>query len=87
MTCAARLAKQLGMVDQDFCDRQTKLFLKIGLPVECPAEKLDELMDAMTRDKKVSGGKLKLILPTRMGHVELVDAPDREQILTSWKHE
>ena len=87
MTCAARLARQLGMVDQDFCDRQTKLFLQIGLPVECPAEKLDQLMDAMTRDKKVSGGKLKLILPARMGHVELVDAPDREQILTSWKHE
>ena len=87
MTCAARLAKQLGMVDQDFCDRQTELFLQIGLPVECPAEKLDELMDAMTRDKKVAGGKLKLILPTHMGHVELVDAPDSKQILASWKHE
>ena len=87
MTCAARLAKQLGMVDQNFCDRQTKLFLDIGLPVECPNEKLDELMEAMTRDKKVSGGKLKLILPTRMGHVELTDAPDPKQIHASWKNE
>ena len=87
MTCAARLAKQLGMVDQNFCDRQTKLFLDIGLPVECPNEKLDELMEAMTRDKKVSGGKLKLILPTRMGHVELIDAPDPKQIHASWKNE
>jgi 3-dehydroquinate synthase len=87
MTCAARLARQLGMIDQDFCDRQTKLFLDVGLPVECPNEKHDQLMEAMTRDKKVSGGKLKLILPTRMGHVELVDAPESKQILASWKHE
>ena len=87
MTCAARLAKQLGMVDQAFCDRQTKLFLDVGLPVECPDEKLDPLMEAMTRDKKVSGGKLKLILPTRMGHVELIDAPDPKQIHASWKNE
>jgi len=87
MTCAARLARQLGMVDQDFCDRQTTLFQQIGLPTEAPEENLDQLMDAMTRDKKVAGGKLKLILPTRMGHVELIDAPDSQQILASWKNE
>ena len=87
MTCAARLAKQLGMVDQEFCDRQRALFTSVGLPVDCPNEKHDQLMEAMTRDKKVSGGKLKLILPVRMGHVELIDAPPQKQILASWKNE
>jgi 3-dehydroquinate synthase len=87
MTCAARLAKSLGMVDQAFCDRQRALFTAVGLPVDCPNEKHDQLIEAMTRDKKVSAGKLKLILPTQMGNVELIDAPSHEQILASWKNE
>jgi len=34
-------------------------------------------------DKKVSHGKLKLILPTEIGNVELMQAPDDETILES----
>jgi 3-dehydroquinate synthase len=84
MTCAARLAKNLGMVDQAFCDRQTALFTAVGLPVDCPTERHDELMAAMLRDKKVAAGKLKLILPTKIGNVELIDAPEEHKIRAAW---
>jgi 3-dehydroquinate synthase len=83
MTCAGRLARNLGMVDEFFLDRQTKLFQDIGLPTACPTERHDELLAAMMRDKKVSHGKLKLILPTEIGNVELLSAPDDELILES----
>ncbi len=83
MECAARLAKELGMVDQEFCDRQTKLFKAVALPTDCPEEKHDALLAAMMRDKKVVGGVLKFILPTRIGHVELVDSPGADAILRS----
>jgi 3-dehydroquinate synthase len=37
----------------------------------------DLLIDAMQRDKKVAHGRLRFVLPTRMGHVELVsDVPE-----------
>lgn len=83
MTCAGRLARNLGMVDEFFLDRQTKIFHDLHLPTACPAERHDELLAAMMRDKKVSHGKLKLILPTEIGNVELLAAPENELILES----
>jgi len=32
----------------------------------------DELLAAMSHDKKVEHGRLRFVLPSRMGHVELV---------------
>lgn len=86
MTCAARIAKQLGMVDQAFCERQKNLFQAFGLPIECPVDQHDAIVQAMHRDKKVSNGQLNLILPTQMGHVESVPAPDDALILESLNH-
>ena len=83
MTCAGRLARNLGLVDEDFLGRQTDLFKAIGLPTACPNERHDDLIEAMKRDKKVSHGKLKLILPTEIGNVQLMQAPDNETILES----
>ena len=36
----------------------------------------DEIIDRMMLDKKTTGGRLRFVLPTRMGHVELVDEVD-----------
>ena len=83
MDCAARLARELGMVDQEFCDRQTKLFKAVGLPTDCPTDQHDAMLSAMMRDKKVVGGVLKFILPTKIGDVQLVDSPGSEAILRS----
>ena len=83
MVCAARLARQLGMVDQEFCDRQRQLFEKLGLPVLCPESPHDELVAAMQRDKKVVSGELKLILPNAIGDVGLVPAPADSEIFKS----
>lgn len=83
MVCAARLGKQLGMVDQAFCDRQRRLFEALGLPVRCPETRHDELVAAMQRDKKVVSGQLKLILPNAIGSVGLVPAPADSEIFKS----
>lgn len=83
MTCAGRLACRMGMVDQSFLDRQTNLFKRFKLPVDCPNERHDELVAAMKHDKKVSQGKLSLILPTKIGNVQSVPAPADSEILAS----
>ena len=87
MTCAGRLARNLGMVDQAFLDRQTKLFQAVGLPTDCPDEKHQELVDAMKHDKKVSRGKLILILPTEIGNVKEVPSPDDDELLKSLQND
>jgi 3-dehydroquinate synthase len=76
MQCAARLACRLGRVDEAFVVRQRELLRACGLPIDPPALDADEVLAAMGRDKKSEGGRLRLVLPTRLGHVELVrDVP------------
>ncbi len=72
MECAARLARRLGRVGDDFLSRQTVLLESLRLPTDVPDFDLDELVRIMRRDKKAEEGKLRFILPTKLGHVELV---------------
>lgn len=81
MNCAARLAANLGMFAPRLIGRQRALLEAFSLPVDCPEEKHDELLAAMKKDKKSAGGKVKLILPDRIGNVKLVDWPSDELVL------
>ena len=76
MQCAARLALEQGLVDQEFASQQTDLLTSLGLPLAIEPGRETELVAAMHRDKKVVSGKLKLVLPTKIGNVQLIDAPD-----------
>ena len=73
MECAARLALRLGRVDDQFVTRQHQLLEAFQLPTEVPQIDPGELIHLMRRDKKAVGGHLRFVLPTRLGHVELVD--------------
>jgi 3-dehydroquinate synthase len=83
MTCAAKMGLQLGMVDEAFVKRQTQLLKAFDLPTDCPTEKHNELLASMKKDKKSSAGKVKLILPNRIGHVELVPWPGDDAVLAA----
>jgi 3-dehydroquinate synthase len=72
MMCAARLAERLGQVDAAFVARQQALLDVLGLPSKAPKLDAEKVLATMMHDKKVEHGKLRFILPTRMGHVELV---------------
>ncbi len=73
MACAARLAERLKRVNRAFVERQNRLLSDVGLPLRVP-ESLDhdELVAAMQHDKKVEHGRLRFVLPARLGHVEIV---------------
>jgi 3-dehydroquinate synthase len=83
MMCAARLAERLGRVDAAFIERQRKLLDAFGLPLDAPDVDHGELIELMYRDKKVERGKLRFVLPTRLGHVELVRDVEKEDILAA----
>jgi len=78
MCRAARLAVLLGRVNEAFVTRQRELLVALKLPVEMPDLSADELLAAMQRDKKTEHGKLRFVLPDRLGHVELVSGVREE---------
>jgi 3-dehydroquinate synthase len=74
MMCAARLAVRMELVGAEFVQRQAKLLRALALPTEPGAVyPVDELIAVMQRDKKAVGGKMRFILPTRLGAVQLFD--------------
>ena len=72
MECAARLARHMNRIDDEFLARQSALLVALHLPTDVPNFDRDELVRIMHRDKKVDQGRLRFVLPTRLGHVELV---------------
>jgi 3-dehydroquinate synthase len=77
MLCAARLAHRLRRIDRQTVARQHALIEALRLPLHWPKLDYKNVLNAMTRDKKVEHGKLRFVLPSRLGHVELVgDIPD-----------
>ena len=79
MVSAAALAESLGRIGPDIVARQERLLRAFDLPMTVPTGPgftSDALLATMARDKKTVGGRLRFVLPTRIGHVELVDGID-----------
>ena len=74
MMDAAKLSHKLGYVSADFVERQRKLLEAIWLRTSPDTEfATNDLIAVMRRDKKAVGGKMRFILPTRVGEVKLFD--------------
>jgi 3-dehydroquinate synthase len=76
MVYASRLAARLGRIDPSLTARQVALFEALGLPARLPDSirpDAGDVLDRMRLDKKTTGGRLRFVLPSRLGHVELVD--------------
>ncbi|QDT76110.1 3-dehydroquinate synthase [Lacipirellula limnantheis] len=79
MRCAMQLAVRLGRVAEADFERQESLLEALGLLVDPLEADGDEVLRLMYRDKKVAAGKLRFVLPDRIGHVELVaDVPEAD---------
>jgi 3-dehydroquinate synthase len=75
MVTEARIAERLGWIDEELTSRLVALLERLGLPTSAPGLDADALIDAMGRDKKNRGGRIRFVLPKGLGHVELTDAP------------
>ena len=73
MVAAARAAVTLGMLDQRSCDRIVRVIETAGLPSKGMTLPVDQVVGAMIYDKKVKAGKVRFILPTRIGAVTIRD--------------
>jgi hypothetical protein len=77
----SRLAEKLGRIPSNITQRQIDLLLRFQLPIQPLQEWVaEEMIEVMRRDKKAEAGKLRFVLPSCLGSVELVDNI-REQLV------
>ena len=73
MVYAARVAERMGMLDGDSVQRLIELVRRTGLPVRCDGLDASATLETMKLDKKSVGGRLRFILPERIGAVVIRD--------------
>lgn len=72
MLYATRIAIEMGLADNTVFDRQFSLIKKLGLPLHTGL-KPELIIKSLYTDKKVISGKLRFILPVRIGEVIISD--------------
>ncbi|MFQ1005067.1 3-dehydroquinate synthase [Gilliamella sp. CG22] len=84
MVMAAHTASILGKLSVTEVDRIKNLLIKANLPVVRPTQmSIESYIPHMLRDKKVLSGKLRLVIPTQIGHAEVIDGIDKNVVIQS----
>lgn len=84
MVMAARTAQRLGQFTASDVERIIALLSRAGLPVNGPVEMTpDSYLPHMMRDKKVSGGELRLVLPLALGKSEIRAGVSHDVVLSA----
>ena len=82
MVCASRLAELRGLIAIDVTARQIKLLQAFELPIAPKSNwPTQELIASMYRDKKTQAGRLRFVLPTRIGEVKTFDDVPESQVI------
>ena len=84
MCIAAELAVSLGLISRETAARQEALLKAFALPASIPAGySAEAIFKAMGSDKKNSGGRLKLILPEKIGKAGIYTDVPVEKIMNA----
>ena len=67
MMGAARMAQEMGILDQAVVERQYRLLQRFNLPTAAPGVPVDAIRRAMSLDKKVAGGSNRWIMLEDVG--------------------
>ncbi len=73
MEVAARIAVARSLLTDEHALRQHQLLCALDLPVQAPGIGLESVLEMMQRDKKVRSGRMRWVLPTRIGHADVFD--------------
>ncbi len=81
MVAAAQIAVAMGLWEQQDSDRQLTLIQNAALPTQLPAGlDIEAILDSLQLDKKVKSGKVRFVLPTRVGAATVTDAVTPEVV-------
>ena len=80
MRVAARLGVARRLCDEDVIGVHEELLKAYGLPGRLPAVTADDVLAALPRDKKATGGKIGWVLPRRVGRAQIGVAVPEETV-------
>ncbi|ELS04719.1 3-dehydroquinate synthase [Xenococcus sp. PCC 7305] len=81
MVAAGKIAVEMGLWTAEETQRQDALIRKAQLPTEIPSElELQDISSTLQSDKKVKAGKVRFVLPTKIGEVMITDKVTEEII-------
>jgi 3-dehydroquinate synthase len=81
MVAAAEIAKERGLITGSETLRQNALLLRAGMSCDVKGISTSEILEAMKLDKKVIGGKIRFVLPSRIGAVDVYSDVKESEIL------
>jgi len=90
MLAAARISYRMDIFGEKELLRLKGVIEKAGLPTEVPDLKLEQVMQAMEHDKKVLRGRVRFVLPRKIGSVFITDEVNLslvEKVLEHWHEE
>ena len=71
MISSGRIAVQKGLMTESDFNRQNRLLARVGLTWDVNNLGAGDILKAMARDKKVLSGKIRFVLPDRIGSVRI----------------
>ena len=80
----AELARLTGHLDRDTADRHRALLASVGLPTSYQGDRWSELAEAMRRDKKSRGDRLRFVVLDGVGRPAILDDPDEASLLAAY---
>ena len=80
MIAAAAIACRKGLMSSEDRDRQNRLLERVGLNRDLSGVAAGDLLEAMKRDKKVSRGTVRFVLPDEIGSVRVHGDVTEEEI-------
>ncbi len=90
MVVAAALSNKLGIFAEDELIRLHTVIQRADLPTKIPDLKIEDIIQAMSYDKKIEQGRIRFILPRTIGEVFITDevSPSLlKQVLVSYNEE
>lgn len=80
MICASKVAERRGLIAADVTERQKRLLQTFSLPIAPLRWPIEDLLATMRRDKKAIAGRLRFVLPKRIGEAALFEEAPEEDV-------
>ena len=83
MIYVSKIARSMDLADETVLKRQESLFTRLGLSLKDTELDPHDIISKLYQDKKTIAGKLRFVLPTRIGNVIIDDSVSEQTILNA----
>jgi len=84
MMVASGIANEIGVLENNCVVRIRKLLKRAGLMTKMPKLDLNQVLESAMHDKKVTGGKIRFVLPRDIGEVYITDEVNIKVVEKVW---